>query len=133
MKAECMSVRLFPTILCGVASLLVSGCALLLVGAGAAGGYAISKDSVKNVFDLPKEHVYDQSLAVVKEMGMVTLEDPRHGLIKAEVQDVNVTITIKQLTKRTVELKVRARNHLWMPKVDVAQEIYSKIIERLPT
>lgn len=114
-----------------VSSLGISGCALLLVGAGAAGGYAISKDSVKNVFDLPKEHVYDQSVAVVKEMGVVKLEDRIHGLIKGEVQEVNVTITIKPLTHKTVELKVRGRNHVWMPKVDVAQEVYTKIMERL--
>ena len=114
-----------------VASLGISGCALLLVGAGAAGGYAIGKDSVKNVLDLSNDHVYEQSLAVAKEMGAVTLEDRVHGRIKADVQNVNVTITIKPLTKRTVELKVQARSDLWMPKVDTAQEVYTKIIEHL--
>ncbi len=113
------------------ASLLSSGCAVLLLGAGVAGGYAISKDSVRNLFDLPKEHVFDKSLAVAKEMGTVNLEDPIHGLIKMEVRDVNVTITVRQVTKKTVELKVQARNDFLMPKVDTAQEIYSKIIEGL--
>ena len=126
-----MRARTLRLVLLVAASLGVSGCALLLVGAGAAGGYAISKDSVKNVFDLPSEHVYDQSLAVAKEMGVVKLDDRSHGLLKAEVQDVDVTITVKPLTKKTIELKVRGRNHLWMPKVDVAQEVYNKIVERL--
>ena len=114
-----------------VACLGLSGCALLLVGAGAAGGYAISKDSVQNVFDLSQDHVYDQSLAVVKEMGAVKVEDRLHGLIKAEVQEVHMTVTVKPLTKRTVELKVRGHSDLWMPKVDVAQEVFNKIAERL--
>ena len=37
----------------GLMALLMSlsGCALFLVGAGVAGGYAISRDSVRNVFD----------------------------------------------------------------------------------
>ncbi|MBI4342055.1 MAG: DUF3568 family protein [Candidatus Omnitrophica bacterium] len=113
------------------ASLGLSGCAVLLVGAGVAGGYAISKDSVRNVFDLPKHVVYDRSLEVVKELGTVTLEDRVHGQIKAQVQDVNVTITVKPLTKKSVQLIVRGRSDLWMPKVDTAQEVYSKIIERL--
>ena len=113
------------------ASLWLSGCAVLLVGAGVAGGYAISKDSVRNVFDLPKGVVYDQSLAVAKEMGAVSLEDRAHGHIKAEIQDVNVTITVQQLTKKTVQLIVKARSDLFMPKVDVAQEVYTKIIDRL--
>ena len=109
----------------------ISGCALLLVGAGAAGGYAISKDSVKNVFDLPRDHVYGRSFSVVKEMGVVTLEDRAHGRLKGIVQEVNITVTVRPLTKRTVELKVSGRNRFWMPKVDVAQEIYNKIAEHL--
>lgn len=113
------------------ASLAIPGCAVLLVGAGVAGGYAISKDSVRNVFDLPREVVYDRSLTVAKEMGVVTVEDRAHGYLKAEIQDVNVTITVKPLTKRTVQLIVKGRSHLFMPKVDVAQEVYTKIIERL--
>ena len=114
-----------------VSSLGVSSCALLLVGAGVAGGYAISKDSVRNVFDLPKEQIFGESLTVAREAGAVTLEDRAHGRIKAEVQGVTVTGTVKPLTKRTVELKVTGRSHLLMPKVDVAQEVYNKIAERL--
>ena len=113
-----------------VASPAVSGCALLLVGAGVAGGYAISRDSIKNVFDLPKDRVYDQSLAVAKELGLVTLDDRAHGRIQAQVQEATLTITVKPLTQRTVELKVRGRNRFFLPKVDAAQEAYSKIIER---
>jgi hypothetical protein len=123
--------RRLPAIVLAAVSLGLSGCALLLVGAGVAGGYAISKDSVRNLFDLPKAHVYEQSLAVAKELGAVTLEDRVHGRINAQVQDINVTITVRPLTQRTVELKVKARNDLLMPKVDTAQEVYSKIIERL--
>ena len=112
-------------------SLGLSGCALFLIGAGAAGGYAISKDSVKNDYDLPMDRVYRESLGVVKEMGQVTLEDPKRGLIKAQVNDINVTITVKPLTRRTVELKVKARSDLLMPKVETAQEIYNRIASRL--
>lgn len=106
-----------------------SGCALLLVSAGAVGGYAISKDSVHNVFDLPQSTLYDKSLAVARNMGLVKVEDRAHGLIKADIQDVAVTITIKQLTKKTVELQVKGRSHFFLPKVDVAQAVYSKIVE----
>jgi len=103
----------------------------LLVGAGVAGGYAISKDSVRNLFDLPKDRLYHESLAVLQQMGTVELEDRAHGRLRAEVEDVNVTITITQVTKKTVELHVRARSEWLMPKVDTAQEVYGKIVERL--
>ena len=108
----------------------LSGCPLVLVGAGAAGGYAAAKDSVKNQYDRSKAHVYRHSLAVVREMGRVTLDDPKEGIIKGEIRDAHVTITVKQLTPRTVELKVKARASM-MPKIEVAQEVYNKINSRL--
>lgn len=114
-----------------IASLGLSGCALFLVGAGAAGGYAISKDSVINHYDLPEDVVFRQSLAVAKEKGQVVLEDAHHGLIKAQVGDVKVTITITPITKHTVKLRVRARNAMLMPALDVAQDVYNAIHQRL--
>lgn len=110
----------------------LSGCAAVLLGAGAAGGYAVSRDSVKNSFDLSQETVFQRSLAVMKEMGLVTLEDSAHGLIRAKVEGVNVTITVKPITKKSVELKVKARNQWLLPEIDVAQAVYTKILERLP-
>ena len=126
-----MRVRNLALAILAVASLRLCGCPLVLVGAGVAGGYAISKDAVRNQFDLSKDAVYHQSLAVAKQMGQVTLEDMTHGLIELKVGDTNVTITVKPLTKKTIELKVKARNQFLMPQVYVAQTVYNKIIERL--
>ena len=114
-----------------VASLGLCGCPLILVGAGLAGGYAISKDAVRNTYDLPREAVYRASLSTINEMGQAQVEDARHGVIRAKVGDVNVTVTVKPVTKRAVELKVKARNALLMPSPDVAQEVYNKINDRL--
>lgn len=108
-----------------------SGCAALLVGAGLAGGYAISKDSVRNQFDLSKETVYQQSVAIAKDMGFVSLEDPQRGEIHLKIGDANVTITVRPLTRRSTELKVRARNAFMMPEIEVAQQVYNKIVEKL--
>ncbi len=126
-----MRVRNLAPAILAVASVGLCGCPLVLVGAGVAGGYAISKDAVRNQFDLSKDAVYRQSLAVAKQMGQVTLEDMTHGVIELKVGDAHVTITVKPLTKKTVELKVKARNQFLMPQVDVAQQVYNKIIERL--
>lgn len=114
-----------------VFSLGLGGCPLILVGAGMAGGYAISKDAVRNTYDLPREAIYRASLSAIKEMGQAQVEDAKHGLIRAKVGDVNVTITVKPVTKRAVELKVKARNALLMPSPDIAQEVYNKINGRL--
>ena len=111
--------------------LCTNGCAAVLLGAGFAGGYAISKDSVRNTFDRSKEEAYRQSLAVAEDVGFVMTDDPAHGLIKVRVQNTNVTITIKQLTRKAVELKVSARNQVLLPEIDIAHDVYNKIMARL--
>ena len=126
-----MGIRMARVGLLAMCVLAVSGCAALLVGAGMAGGYAISKDAVRNQFDLSKEAIYQESLGVAKQMGFVTVEDPQHGTIKLKIGEANVTITVRPLTRRSTELKVRARNAFMMPEIDIAQQVYNKIIEHL--
>ena len=107
------------------------GCAPILIGAGAVGGYAISKDSISNSFDLSSSHVYETSRQVMQQVGFITQADEQRGVIKGTVPGANVTITIKRLPSRTVQLKVKARNNVFLPQVDVAQSIYNQIVERL--
>lgn len=115
----------------GIGLLLSAGCAPVLIGAGALGGYAISKDSISNNFDLSYSHVYSVSHDILGKDGLITQADEQRGLIKATVAGGNVTVTVKRLTARTVQLKVKARNELLMPKIDVAQAIYNQIVEKL--
>ena len=117
----------------GLAAVVLAGagCAPILIGAGAVGGYAISKDSISNTFDLSMDHVYDISRQVAEKEGLVTLADAKRGLIRTQVPGAKVTITIRRLTSRTVELKVKARNDAWLPKIDIAQSVYNQIVERL--
>ncbi len=114
-----------------VAALGLSGCPALLLGAGVAGGYAISQDSVRNQFELPKEQVYQRALTVSKQMGFVTLEDAPHGRIALKIQGTKVNIEVNPLTRHAVELKVSGRNEFLMPDVQTAQAVYNKIIEGL--
>jgi len=108
----------------------LSGCAALLVGAGAAGGYAVGRDSITNHFDLSQGHVYGVSRSVVKQMGLVTMEDERRGRFQADVDGATVTVTVTPVSEKTVKLKVKARKFL-MPKLSVAQDVYNRILERL--
>jgi hypothetical protein len=114
-----------------VSSLSLSGCPLLLIGAGAAGGYAVGRDSVRNQFEISKDHLYQQSLSASKELGFILSDDAAGGVIKLKIQNTTVTITVKPVTQRAVELRVKARNNLLMPEVDVAQQVYNTIIKRL--
>lgn len=109
----------------------ITGCAPVLIGAGAVGGYLVSKDSIQNSFDVPLSQVYQASRAVLEEEGLIKQAGEDKGRLKAVVEGTNVTVTVKQLTRRTVSLKVQARTDLFVPKIDVAQAIYTKIADRL--
>ncbi|MBI4355307.1 MAG: DUF3568 family protein [Candidatus Omnitrophica bacterium] len=107
-----------------------SGCAVLLLGLGAAGGYAIGKDTVRNDFEKNFGTVYRAGLLTARQMGQVTIEDERHGKIEATVEESKVWIRVEQNTPTTVRLKVKARKNL-LPNIDLAQQVYNKILERL--
>mgnify|MGYP001610969230 FL=1 len=115
----------------GVALACVCGCAPLLLGAGAAGGYAISRDSIKNTFEVSETHLYQVSREVIGDVGFVTTEDARRGLIQATVEGATVTISVTPASDHRTELKVKARNKLPMPKIRVAQDVYNRIVNRL--
>ncbi len=126
-----MSRSIMRGLLPAMVAVSLSGCALFLVGAGAAGGYAMSKDSIKNYFDLSQGRVYRAARDVVAELGAITSEDARHGVLKGVVQGANVTVTVKPVSRTTVELHVKARDSLLLPKLDAAQTVYNKIFSRL--
>ena len=109
----------------------LSGCAALLLGAGAAGGYAVSADSITNRLEAPYDMAYDTSQQVVDDLGVILEEDHSRGRIKAEVEGAIVTVTVKRLTSDAVELRVRARNKFLMPRMAVAQRVYNAIMEKL--
>ena len=114
-----------------VLAVCLSGCAALLVGAGAAGGYAVSRDSIKNTFDHSVSRLYQVSREVIGDLGFVTMEDERRGLIQATVQGVTVTVTVTPTSEHKTALEVKARNKLLMPKIKMAQDVYNRILDHL--
>ena len=110
----------------------LAGCAPMLIGAGAFGGYAISRDAIRNHFDVSEAQLYDLSRAVIEELGFLTDADERRGRIRGEVDGANVTVTVDPVSDRTVRLTVKARNKLLMPRIQVAHKVYNTIRDRLP-
>jgi ABC-type metal ion transport system substrate-binding protein len=102
-----------------------------LIGAGVVGGYAISKDSVTDHFDQPSRVIYDRALRVLRDMGRIELEDEAHGVIKADIDQSHVTVTIKPLTNKTVKLQIKARDRWLMPNVSLAQDVYARTVKDL--
>ncbi|NQT33024.1 MAG: DUF3568 family protein [Candidatus Omnitrophica bacterium] len=109
-----------------VLSLATTGCALFLIGAGAAGGIAISKDSAELNLDKPYAEVYEATVDVLDEMGAVKLQDIKAGRVEASVQGSSVTAKVKRITEKTTGITVSARKNL-LPNVDMAVNVLNNV------
>lgn len=109
-----------------------SGCALFLIGAGAAGGYSISKDEIEGMTDVSYDKAYAAAKEVIRKEGAPTLEDKEHGIINAVVGSSDVELNLNQVTAKTVRLRVKARKTKGLfPDIKLAQNIYTQIIKKI--
>lgn len=108
----------------------LSGCAMMLLGAGAAGGYAVGKDYIQGETDKSFDRIYDSALKIAEIMGVVEshFSNPSMGKVKARVETSSLDIDIERLTQKTVRLKVKSRKNL-MPNIELAQKVYTKILQ----
>lgn len=119
-----------PVIL--IFSLLSSGCALFLVGAGAAGGYAVSKDEIEGFTEAKKDRVWASLKNVVKEDGAITLEDKERGYLEAIVGKSTVKVRLDQVTPTSSRLRVKARKTKGLfPDIKTAQDLYTKVTKKI--
>ncbi len=111
---------------------LSSGCALFLIGAGAAGGYAISDDEIEGVLEKKYDPIWKASREIVIREGFIRLEDRNRGYLEGEVRKSEVKIEVSQVTDRTVRLRVRARkSYKLVPDLDLANDLYNRILQKL--
>ncbi len=104
------------------------GCVILAAGAvGVVGGYVVSPDTVEGNTARSFEDVWAAAKEIVGIMGHVTGENNAQGVLIAEVNSARVTITIVSINASTTKMSVKARKS-FMPKIDLAQDIYTKIL-----
>ena len=108
-----------------------SGCFyLVLGGVAAAGGYAVSQDTIQGETEKDYNEVWDAAVEVVSILGAINSQSRELGKIVATVNGAKVTINVMQLTTSTVRLKVKARKSFF-PSIANAQNIYIKIMNRV--
>lgn len=108
----------------------LTGCIPLIVGGavGAVGAYAVSKDTIQGETDKPYDGLWKASLTVGRIRGNIKTEDYEKGYVELTAEGAQVWIRLIRLTKATTRLRIAARkNH--MPALDLAQDIYTKIME----
>ena len=114
--------------LCCLAS---GGCVWLVVGgAGAVGGYAMTRDTFEGVTSKGQDEIISAAHKVLSIMGTITDERPKDGEILAVVYDNHITVDVIPVNMTTCKLRVKARKHM-LPSLGVAQDVYTKIINQL--
>ena len=110
-----------------LASLLnVYGCAAILIGAGVAGGVAISEDTAKFEVDTSYNRAWSVTYDTIKNMGAVNTQDKDSGKIEANIQDTKIEAKVLPLTPQTVRIEIKARKNL-LPNMDLAMAIINRI------
>ena len=106
------------------------GCVAVLIGAGVAGGIAISEDTAKLEADTGFRRAWGAAYEAVESMGAITSRDKDAGKIEATVRESKVNVQIVAVTSKTIRIQVKARKNL-LPNIDLAMEIINKINSRL--
>jgi len=109
----------------------VSGCFYVILGSvAAAGGYAISQDTIQGEREVGFNEVWDAALDIVSIMGTVNSQSQDLGKITAVVNGAKLTINVAQITPSAVRLKIKARKNFF-PSIATAQNIFIKIMNRV--
>lgn len=103
---------------------------IIVGGLAAAGGYAISPDTVQGDTDRDFDRVWDAAIDIISIMGVINSQSHDLGKISAIVNGARINVTLSQLTKAAVRLKVEARK-TGFPSPDNAQNIFIKIMDRV--
>lgn len=110
---------------------IFSGCVPLLIGVGAVGGYAISKDTLQAEIDARFSDTYRASEDVLLEMDAeMKYQDSHAGRLEASLSGSLVKIRIESLTDSAQRIRVSARK-MFLPDMNLANRILVKIIKKL--
>lgn len=104
----------------------LSGCVWAILGVGAVGGYAISKDTIVGEIDSDYDTLWSAAERVAGIMGEIKTQDRIKGSIELDIDRARVSIQIERLTPETLRLRVKGRRYM-MPNIGLAQKVFIKI------
>ena len=112
-------------------SFSTSGCIWILFGgAAAAGGYAISQDTIQGETEKSFDEVWEAVSDVMTMMGTIESESYELGQVKGIVNGARITVSILQLTPSTVRIKVKGRKFIF-PSISNAQTVFIKVMNKV--
>ncbi|MBF0485917.1 MAG: hypothetical protein HQL16_05310 [Candidatus Omnitrophica bacterium] len=129
--AKSIHTRILAFGLFAALSVMSSGCVpLALVSVGAVGGYVVSPDTVEGTTARSLGEAMDAAKQIAGIMGSVIQANESAGETMAMIGGAKVTVTCISVNATTTKISVKARKS-FMPKIDLAQDVYSKIINSM--
>ncbi len=124
--------RKFPVVLIGLvlSTFFLSGCVAIILGAGVAGGIAISQDTVRLQYDTNFENAWQTTHIALDKMGIISAEDKKAGKIEATIQESHVVARVIPVVSTAMRIEVKARKNM-LPNIDLASKIINDINNRL--
>jgi hypothetical protein len=121
----------FSCVLYIAACVFLSGCVPLLIGAGIVTGYLATKDTVSGNLEVSYDKLWETALSVLEEKALIVERDRQTGLIRATLNKDEIVVKMKELTETSQNLRVTARKALALANLNLAQEIFTKIVRNL--
>ncbi len=88
----------------------VCGCAPLLLTLGAAGTAAVSIDTIRLERNVEYNHAWDATLAALEgQDAVLSTQDKENGIIKAMIDQSDITIKIAQIKSRPTAIDIKSR------------------------
>lgn len=103
---------------------------IVLIGAGAVGGYAISRDTFEGNTNKTQEELWDASNKILSIMGSVESSDRKRDELSGHVNGATVWITVVPVNFSTTKLRIKARKNL-LPAIGIAQDVYAKVLSQI--
>ena len=111
---------------------MCSGCIVLALGAGAAGGYAISKDEIEGFSDRSLEQTWRAAWKIFNQEGVVEMANKESAKIEALINESKVNFSAEQVSPKSVRFTIQARKSMNLfPDIKLAQNLYQKMIKEL--
>ena len=103
---------------------------IVLIGAGAVGGYAISRDTFEGNTNKTQEELWDASNKILSIMGSVESSDRKRDELSGHVNGATVWITVVPVNFSTTKLRIKARKNL-LPAIGIAQDVNAKVLSQI--
>lgn len=126
--------RLLGSLVLLMSALLLPGCMLAAVGAGAAGTVAYLKGDLESVESAPLDAVYTATEKAVEEMGLFVVSKEKDALgarfVLRDMADRKITIYLTPVSEITTKLSIRVGVFGDEPR---SRRIYEQIKANLPS